>query len=121
MISNDPVEQSLLHLRVSELERRLARLEEQLAAASPAGAEVTLEAAAPPPADVAQNGHAVAEVELVSLERDELEEGHEGARMVAIELLSSGYKREEVATYLRSTFGIADVEAVLADAGPVPG
>jgi len=45
----------------------------------------------------------------------------EGARLVAIELLSSGYAREEVANYLSSTFGVADADGVIAGTGLVPG
>ncbi len=45
--------------------------------------------------------------------------GREGARLVALEMLSAGYRPEQVATYLRETFGFDDGEAVLAD--PLPG
>ena len=98
MIPNASVEQGLLHVRINELERRLARLEMQLAQAAPQSGGVSKESGGP-------------------------DEGLEGARLVAIELLSSGYAREEVTNYLRSTFGVADADAdaVIAGTGLVPG
>ena len=41
--------------------------------------------------------------------------------LVALELLSSGYAREQVTAYMRSTFGMEHAEAVIASAGLVPG
>ena len=124
MIPNGSVEQSLLQVRIGELERRLERLEAQLEASRPPAAE---KAAQPSPARTAgTNGISAPEpahdgAVLGEPEVAETDEGLEGARLVAIELLSAGYKREEVVVYLRSTFGIDDVDSVLAGTGLVPG
>ena len=120
MIPNGSTEQSLLHARINELERRLARLERQMTEAEPEVADVTMDAAQPaatddPAGDVTDPRGGAPEV------LDGPDEGLEGARLVAIELLSSGYARHEVTNYLHATFGIADAEAVVGGAGVVPG
>jgi hypothetical protein len=114
------MEQTLLHMRIDELERRLARLEQQLGEASHGTAHATDETVGPSePGEVAgadggPRGGAPGPVE-------QPDEGLEGAKLVVLELLSSGYAREEVANYLRCTFGVADAEAVIAGAGVAPG
>lgn len=120
MIPDGSTEQSLLHARINELERRLARLEKQMTQAEPAAAEVTIDAAEPAAMDEPV-GDGTDPRGGVPDELDGPDEGLEGARLVAIELLSSGYARHEVTSYLHSTFGIADAEAVITGAGVVPG
>lgn len=129
MIPNGTMEQCLLQVRVDELERRLARLEEQVTRRIPetseaAGNGVVAETGQDP-------GEEAPEIEAFSRAEidaagdasgiDDANEGLEGVRLVAIELLSAGYGRQEVANYLRSTFGVADSEAVLSPAEPAPG
>jgi hypothetical protein len=131
VISNGSVELGLLHVRINELERRLARLEEHLAGSGKDAVEETADAtpvqpnpangtgpatsaSAEPSVELNGNGHAAPDTEPAH-------DGLEGARLIALEMLSSGYGRDEVATYLRSTFGISDAEAVLNGAGVVSG
>ena len=114
MSTNGSVELSLLHVRINELERRLARMEQHLTGSSP-DADATETATTAAPAH-AVNGNGTTAVPPAP-EPESAEQGHEGARLVAIELLSAGYERHEVETYLHSTFGISDTEAVLNGGG----
>jgi uncharacterized small protein (DUF1192 family) len=116
--SKGPAEQTMLHLRIDELERRLAQLEEQIrqtrAEADPApvaprdGAEILF-------------GRRSTDPQIDVSEGEGSDAGREGARLVALEMLSAGYRPEQIATYLRETFGVDDPDQVVADAGPMAG
>ena len=129
MNSNGSVEMSLLHVRINELERRLAQLEEHLAGSGADALEEPPEAAASATNGNGPGTSAGSQVSSVELngsagtagDTEPAHDGLEGARLIALEMLSSGYERHEVATYLRSTFGISDTEAVLDGAGLVSG
>ena len=128
MISNGSVELSLLHLRINELERRLARLEGHQTGSGADTVEETTAASPAAPVDGSDttSGGAGAAVELDAPRAgtaglEPAHDGLEGARLIALEMLSLGYERHEVATYLHSTFGISDTEAVLDSAGLVSG
>lgn len=131
MILNGSVEQSLLHVRINELERRLARLEEHLTGSGTDTGEETTDSISVHPVAANGNGPATTAAAAPSVEMngpvqaardtEPVDDGLEGARLVALEMLSSGYERDEVATYLRSTFGISDTEAVLNGAGLASG
>ena len=114
-----PAERTLLHLRIDELERRLAQLEEQMRQTRPADPE--------PPASAPRDGAEIlfgrrsTDPQIDVSQGEDSDEGREGARLVALEMLSGGYRPEQVATYLRETFGVDDPDAVLVDAGPASG
>ena len=46
---------------------------------------------------------------------------HEGARLVVLEMLSSGYTRAQIVTYLRQTFAVKNPEVLVSDAASVAG
>ena len=110
-------ERDMLYLRrIDELERRLAHLESALlrlgvSAAfndTPSAPDPALEVPEPEPAIVPEGANG-ADAE------------HEGARMVVMEMLTSGYEPGQVVTYLRQTFGVDDPEALIQEVGPLPG
>ena len=109
----------MLHLRIDELERRLAQLEEQVGQTRSAEAEPSAMA----PRDGAEIlfGRRSTDPHIDVSQGEDSDAGREGARLVALEMLSAGYRPEQVATYLRETFGVDDPDAVLADAGPASG
>jgi hypothetical protein len=116
----EPAGRALLHLRVDQLERRLAQLEEQLRQARTEQAEAAL----PPDSRGGGQvpfGRRSTDPQIEVSEGQDSDAGREGARLVALEMLSAGYRPEQVATYLRDTFGVDDPDAVLAEAGPASG
>ena len=85
-----------LQLRVDELEARVAELEAEICG-------LNGEAAAGTAADRAGD------------------QEREGARMVVLEMLTTGYSENQIAEYLRHTFAVEDAEALLAEAGALAG
>lgn len=118
VFSRDP-ERMMLHLRIDELERRLAQLEEQMRQTRPDEPEGSDD-------DVRDEGEISfgrrrSDPQIDISDGEDSGAGREGARLVALEMLSAGYRPEQVATYLRETFGVDDPHAVLADAAPASG
>jgi hypothetical protein len=109
-------ERDILYLRrIDELERRLAHLESALLRLGVSAAFND----APSPPDPAL-GVQEAETATVQEATNGADAEHEGARMVVMEMLTSGYEPGEVAAYLRQTFGVSDPEALFQEVG-VPG
>ena len=107
----------LLELRVEELEGHLAALREEIReirAQVVDRADGAAGRAAPPEVPF---GRRASDAALTAIDGPDGE--REGARLVVLEMLSSGYTQEQIATYLRQTFGVDDPETLMADAVPV--
>ena len=104
-------EQVLLELRVDQLESRLLELQQEVAALRAEGTE-------PTGGEDGEEAHVRRSTEGPPTGSDSEQEG---ARLVTLEMLSLGYTREQVATYLRRTFAIDDPETLLAEAGAAAG
>lgn len=85
-----------LQLRVDELEARVAELEAEIRDRHGESA-----------AGTAEDGVG--------------DQEREGARLVVLEMLTTGYSQDQIAEYLRHTFAVEDAEALLAEAGAVAG
>jgi len=122
-----PADRTVLHARIDELERRLALVEEQAHESGPVEAVTQPdEAVAAPDDDRRDDGHLrfgrrTTDRQISMTKVEEADAGHEGARLVALEMLDAGYRPEQVATYLRETFNFDQADAVLAVDGPVSG
>ena len=120
MFFEGPAEQTMLQLRIDELERRLAQLEEQVRQTRSAEAQPP-DASAPLDGAEILFGRRNTDPQIDVSHGEDSDEGREGARLVALEMLSAGYRPEQVATYLRETFGVDDADTARADAGPMSG
>ncbi len=84
-----------LQLRVDELEDRLAELEEEIRRLRGEDSARAIESAG--------------------------DADREGGRLVVIEMLTSGYTRDQIAAYLRQTFAVDDADTLIAEAAPAAG
>ncbi len=81
-----------LQLRVDELEGRLTELEEEIRRLRGDDAAQAMDPAG--------------------------DSDREGGRLVVIEMLTSGYTRDQIAAYLRHTFAVEDPDSLIAEAAP---
>lgn len=107
----------LLELRVEELESRLAALQQEMKDIRLQVAEGGKPAGDDAPTGVPFGRRASDAALTAAIDGPDGE--REGARLVVLEMLSSGYTQEQVATYLRQTFGVDDPETLMAPAVPV--
>ena len=110
-------EHALLELRVDELESRLAELKDEVRELRAAQAQRADDGAHIAAGSEVPFGRRSTDAALAA-SIDGPHGGQEGARLVAIEMLTCGYTQEQIETYLSQTFGIEHPEALIADAGP---
>jgi len=130
MFFDAPADRAQLHARINEVERRLAALEEPRDLVELERRLALLEHPGPDEAatkldndrrEASERRFGRRETDRLNRMNDlsETDGGREGARLVALEMLDAGHTPEQVATYLRETFGLDEVAAALAVAEPV--
>jgi hypothetical protein len=135
MFFDGPTDRLRLHSRIDELERRLVSLEQTREPEELERRLVLLERVRESVQDDAVTtrdddrrdaserrfGRRTTDRLHRTTSLENADAGREGARLVALEMLGAGHQPEQVATYLRETFGLDEAGAALAVAGPASG
>ncbi|MGI9081756.1 MAG: hypothetical protein ACR2FZ_05675 [Thermoleophilaceae bacterium] len=109
MFFKESAERTMLYARIDALERRLALLEEEQVRETPPDEGTTVHDRRD--AGEMRFGRRGTDRRIIMSKEQEADAGREAARMVALEMLSAGYRPEQVTTYLHQTFGFGDADA----------